>query len=258
MKISLLSPRINFVLFLILTIYSGYVCADQEASNRVYVTSSEWGQFYAKSIPSDSYGTKGKTIIFRVEKDIDTEIITYDWYSTQIFIASSFDDSQVYVVTPGPWSRAQVAEDKAMALQIYKGKKLIKAFTNKDFASLGGETQRSKSHFTIIESIIGFTHPYGNKVYFNLKLHGGKTLILDLDTGLSVSQSEIELAGKLYSIAAEISTLKYEWYVKNGKNNDTIITEEMLKKDFPSRFPVLPPPHKYIPNSIWQPVEFKK
>ena len=59
--------------------------ADREAGNRVYVTASEYGQFYAKSVPSESYGLKGTTKVYQVMEEEDVLIQTYDWYSPRIF-----------------------------------------------------------------------------------------------------------------------------------------------------------------------------
>ena len=64
----------------------GAALADDEAANRPVVRSSEYGAVYAKSVPDEGYGQKGKTRVFSVGKDRDTLISEYDWYANDICI----------------------------------------------------------------------------------------------------------------------------------------------------------------------------
>jgi hypothetical protein len=127
-----------------------------------------------------------------------------------------------------------------------------------DIADKGGAPQASVSHYTVIAKFLGFQRPFGNKLYFEVETHTGKSLLFDADTGEIVSKEAQEIAGQLYDAEVAISALKYQWYEHNGKNNDMVITEEMLKKTSTTGFPKIPKGYQYIPDSVWKPVQFKK
>src|SRR2546423_4004043 len=80
------------------------VFADEEASNSVYVKTDIYGRIYAKCIPDESYGSKGITRIYAVDKEDDKLEATYPWYTGDIYLMNTA--SGISVVRIGPWARA--------------------------------------------------------------------------------------------------------------------------------------------------------
>src|SRR4030067_2966106 len=102
MKTNIIS---TFVLLMALCVQA---VADDEAANRPVVRSSEYGAAYAKSVPNESYGQKGKTRVFSVGKDRDTLISEYDWYASEIYIGGSGEGT---LIRFGPWHRGRQPPD---------------------------------------------------------------------------------------------------------------------------------------------------
>lgn len=84
--------------------------ADDEAANRAYVRASEWGSFYAKSVPSAAYGTEGRTQVYRVVAEGPDELLhRYEWYAPELFLEGFLGTNDVYVAQLGPSPRGHEA-----------------------------------------------------------------------------------------------------------------------------------------------------
>jgi hypothetical protein len=125
----LLKVALAFVTPLSLLLGCYVAHADQEAGNRTYVTASEYGQFYAKSIPNGRYGLKGVTKVYQVGEKADTLIQTYPWYSPRIFLEGFTGMQTVYVVQLGPWHRGRKASYEHHAIALYKNDTLLKKYS---------------------------------------------------------------------------------------------------------------------------------
>src|SRR5947207_266179 len=93
------------------------VFADEEASNSVYVKTDIYGRIYAKCIPDESYGSKGTTRIYAVDKEDDKLESTYPWYASDIYLMNTA--SGISVVRMGPWARGRKAVQSDLAIAFY-------------------------------------------------------------------------------------------------------------------------------------------
>src|SRR3990167_1569521 len=144
--------KLCLIYFLLISLHGQYIFADDEAGNKMYVKSSECGQYYAKSIPEESYGFKGKTLIFKVDKDSDELVQTYDWYAPQIYIF----DNGLSIVRLGPWPRGQKASQDHSAIAFFKNGRLLKDYSTLDIAGSEDNVERSISHYRIFKDIKGY------------------------------------------------------------------------------------------------------
>ncbi len=236
--------------------------ADDEAGNRPYVKSNEWGGFYAKSIPAESYGLKGKTKIYQVTDKDDLLVHQYDWYSPNIFLdgfAASPDT--VCVVQTGAWSRGHEASAGELALAFYKTGKLLKSYSTLDTAGSANNVSSSESHYTVIKNILGFSRSYGNKLLFEAQMIDDRTLIFDTDTGEIITKKQEELMGALYAAETAINQLKWEWRESNKVNvpdiDKHVITEGELKAFNQQKFPTIPQGYRYVPGTVFQPAKIE-
>ena len=229
--------------------------ADDEASNRVYVQSSEYGLFYAKSIPSESYGLSGKTQVFQVMPEQDQLLYTYDWYSPEIFISGYLAGPIVYVVQFGSWNRGHLASEKDLAVAFYKNNKLLKEYSTLDIVKDENNISTSRSHYTIFRKKLGFRRPWGNQIIFDVELHSGEILLFDVETGEIISKEEEKLGEQIYQTKNKVEQLKWQWYELNKEKikdfNQYNITEEELKNLDPAAYPTPPEGYQIIPNKMW-------
>lgn len=254
---------LSILLFvLMMTLAPSRALADQEASNRAYVTSSKYGHFYARSLPSESYGTKGKTEIYAVNKDGDKLLHTYPWFAPKIYLEGFLGSNSFYVVQKGPWARGRRASAKHLAIALYKGPQLLKRYSSTDIFKVTGKLSNSVSHYRVFKKITGFQRPFGNQLVFEVMGFNNQTLMFNADTGAMITPDEITLHKQLYEARGQIGRLKWKWYDANeklGKQRDKIkITEAMLKQVAPYDFPQLPKGYQYIPDSMWASVRLEK
>lgn len=81
---------------------------------------SHWayqGDRYAKCIPADDSGSKGKTRVYHVTADEDVLEDEYDWYATQVYLAGTRDGTSV--VRMGGWSEGSQAAEDDLALAFH-------------------------------------------------------------------------------------------------------------------------------------------
>lgn len=239
--------------------FSIHSYADEEAGNRTYVIASEYGQFYAKSVPSESYGLKGQTKVYRVGKEEDVLIQTYDWYSPRIFL-EGFGD--VYVVQMGPWHRGHRASSEHHAIAFYKNDKLLKKYSTLGIVGSEDNISRSVSHYTIFSNIQGFRRPFGNQLIFEVETHEGVVLAFDTDSGEILTKEQENIRKQLYEAQVTIRQIQWKWYEENKDStpdiDNVLITEDMLRNYDPGNFPSLPDGYRYVPSAIWKPINFEQ
>jgi hypothetical protein len=240
----------------------GGAVADQEAGNRPYVAASAHGQFYAKSVPSETYGTAGTTRVYQVRNGGDALIQTYAWYSPRIFLEGWTGTGTVYVVRTGPWARGRRAKEEHLALALYRNEKLLKSYSTLDVAGSPERVAASVSHYVVFSELKGFRRPFGNQLYFDAVTHDGRKLSFDAETGEITSEDEVRVKGQLYEAQVKIGQLKHQWFTRNSaryeKDKGLLLTEQMLSEGALGEFPELPAGYRYKPGPVWGPAEFEK
>ena len=144
-KINMRNVTVSILFILLIT---SHAVADDEARNRTYVNSSDYGQFYIKSIPSEQYGLAGKTKVYQVQDTEDILLYTYDWYSPEVFVYGFNAGPIVYVVQFGPWHRGHQANSEDLAIAFYKNDQFLKRYSTLDIVGEKTRVSASSSHYT--------------------------------------------------------------------------------------------------------------
>lgn len=190
-------PAIAILLFMV----DCAVRADEEAANRPVVRSSEYGAIYAKSVPDESYGQKGKTIVFSVGRASDTVICEYDWYANNIYIGGSGDAT---VVRFGPWHRGHNPQDDHLAIGIYRNGKVLREYSTAEIQKMGSGVSESVSHYQVFADRLGFRWVKGNDYVYVVKGADGKVFTFDLNTGSIIEKgTEPTSAGDVLKAAPD-------------------------------------------------------
>jgi hypothetical protein len=113
--------------------------------------------------------------------------LRYQWFSQRIFLACSVavGDSPVglSVVRFGPWARGQEASARDLALAFYRGSRLLRRYSTLDIAGRPTNVSQSVSHYTVIDSVLGYRWVTGNQYRFEVRTINGRTLSFDPATG---------------------------------------------------------------------------
>jgi hypothetical protein len=177
-RVRLLLPT---VASLFLSLITRTVTADDEASNRTVVRSSEHGSVYARSIPEESYGSKCKTKIFHVGAEQDALIAEYPWYSSVLYLGGEGEDT---VVRFGPWQRGRQPEASHLAIGIYRKGKTIREYSTLQMQQLGSGSSSSVSHYTVFNnSRPRFRWVKDNVYVLEAQGESGKMFTFSLKTG---------------------------------------------------------------------------
>src|SRR5829696_2546947 len=64
-----------------LAVATSHVTASKPVANRAYVQSGADGVFYARCVPAGDAGPAGTTTIYKVGREKDELIDSYDWYA---------------------------------------------------------------------------------------------------------------------------------------------------------------------------------
>jgi hypothetical protein len=155
--------------------------ADIEARNETRIRADKEGVYYAKSIPSDRYGTNGKTQIFLKTQTNDVLQFTFDWYSSNLYLQKT--SSGVSIVRFGPRPRGHTPSSKDLAIAFYMNNRLLKSYSTIDIA--GNETNviKSVSHYRVYNEIGGYRLIESNHYAFDVERIDGKKLSFDVSTG---------------------------------------------------------------------------
>lgn len=172
---------------LLAALLSAPLRADEEAANTAHVAASEYGRCYAKSVPAESYGNRGKTQVFRVTEDEDELVESYDWFSQSIYLVCNASDSTgptgIALVSLGPWPRGEAANADTLALGFHYKGRTVREYSTLDIAGRAENVSRSVSHYTVIGEVAGFQRTRGNEYVFEIRTTDGRTLRFNAATG---------------------------------------------------------------------------
>lgn len=160
---------------------------DDEASNVPHVAASSYGRCYAKAIPDSLYGQAGRTRVYWVRAREDSLLASYRWFSQRIFlecnVAVGDGPVALSVVRFGPWARGHAASARDLALAFYRGSRLLRSYSTLDIAGRPSNVSASVSHYTVIDSVIGYRWIDGNRFRFDVRTTDGRLLSFDPATG---------------------------------------------------------------------------
>ncbi len=239
------------------------VFADEEAPSLPYVKSSEYGQFYAKSVPAEEYDwenrTKGKTFVYSVGAKEDTLLYTCDWFAQELFLL----DHSGSLVRLGPWARGHEPKKEDLAIGFYLNGETLKEYSALDIVNTAYDDKASigmsVSHYRVFQDMIGYRWLGGNKWAFDVKTYEGKILSFDSLTGEIRSQEE----ERVDAITNKIQDLKIEWYVNNRNMQDQSeyhykLTFDELKDWGKDRVPEIPEGYTVSVGSFFEEVKLEK
>ena len=160
---------------------------DEEASNVPHVAASGYGRCYAKAVPDSLYGQVGRTRVYWVLARQDSLLAAYNWFSHRIFlecnVATGDGPVGLSVVRFGPWARGQKANAQHLALAFYRGSRLLRRYSTLDIAGRPSNVSASVSHYTVIDSVMGYRWIDGNRFRFDVRTTDGRLLSFDPATG---------------------------------------------------------------------------
>ncbi len=162
-----------------IVLLSGAALADQEASNRPIVRSSEYGAYYARSIPLADYGVEGVTRVYHVEADEDTFLYEYPWYAAEMYLGGSGDGT---LVRFGPWARGREPSEDHLAIGFYRDGKVVREYSTLEIANLGSGVSESVSHYEVFGERRGFRWN-GDDVFYEVMGVDDVLLRFDLENG---------------------------------------------------------------------------
>ncbi len=113
------------------------------------------GDRYAKCLPGNERGSKGRTLIYKVKPDVDEVEDVYDWYSGEVYLAGTSQGTLVVRVSSGFRDGEPKQEDLAVAL--YLRGRLLKEHSALELAKEGRRVERSTSHYRWCRRVIGYT-----------------------------------------------------------------------------------------------------
>ncbi len=183
----------KIALVLIFAMIPAIIYADSEARNSVIVKSATSHSRYAKSIPADHYGQRGKTYIYKVEKGEDKLECEYNWYSASIYLGGIWDGS---LVRFGPWNRGHKPSDDHFAIGFYRNGKTIKEYSAMDIIKAGSGLSGSISHYQVFGKRIGFRRWQNNTFVFEVHGAKGKLFTFNVDTGLLINEEKHDTKSK--------------------------------------------------------------
>jgi hypothetical protein len=166
---------------LMIAIGAGSVCADDEASNIVYVKSSKYGRSYAKCVPAEYYGSKGETKIYVVRDGDDQLDSSHSWYSQELYLQEM--SGGISIVRMGPWARGREAKREDLAIGFYFSGKALKEYSTLDIARIPGNIGLSTSHYTVFNTIVGYRELGNNNYAFDAVATDGRIISFDVRTG---------------------------------------------------------------------------
>jgi hypothetical protein len=183
--------RIAFAAVLIVAVTSiSQARGDDEASNRSLVAASEYGNCYAKSVPAGTYGNEGETRVYAVDSAADRLVATYHWYANRIRlecnVAAATGEVETSVVEFGPWPRGNIANKETLALAFYWNGALLRRYSTLDIAGWRDNVSASVSHYSVIDTVVGYQWISGNKYAFAVRTTDGRVLRFDAGTGTKI------------------------------------------------------------------------
>jgi hypothetical protein len=179
-------PTLRLVLLLV-AVLPAALAADDEASNVPVIAVDQWGRCYAKSVPSESYGSAGSTRVYAVTARADVLLDSYSWYANQIRLACNVsapgEQSGTSIVQFGPWARGQKASEQALALAFHFRGRLLRRYSTLDIAGSPDGVSASVSHYTVIRQVDGYKTNASNRLVFEVVTVDGRRLTFEPTTG---------------------------------------------------------------------------
>lgn len=164
------------------------------------VQSAFGGSYYVRSIPSEDFGSKGKTQVFKVNRDADQVLDEYPVYMRgELFLGWSPIAGKWCLVHLEP---ARVSSDidygnmsKVSRLAFYMGGKEVFSYTSEDLQKLGLKKKVShlQNHHTGDFIVHGIEQvPLTNHYVFSIEkigvsLNDTEKLLLDITTGKTLT-----------------------------------------------------------------------
>ncbi len=168
--------------------------ADDEASNTPTVRASQFGNCYAKSVPSESYGSKGTTKVYAVRRGEDALLHTFAWYSSEFYLACNVGQPNqqvgVSIIQFGPWARGRQANRKDMALAFYFSGNLVREYSTLEISGSPDNVEASISHYTVVQRVEGYRWQQSNYYTFEVLTSDRRLLVFDPITGKILSAQE--------------------------------------------------------------------
>lgn len=165
----------------LLTAMCATAVADRPAANWSVVRAAEHGAIYAKSVPDEAHGNKGRTRIFRVGSEHDTQISEYAWYAREIHIGGSMADP--IIVRFAHSYRGRTPEAKHLAIGIYRHGEAIREYSTLEMTELGSGVRIRVSNHSVFARRLGFRELEANRYVFEVEGISGKVFMFDLETG---------------------------------------------------------------------------
>jgi len=159
----------------------GQASATKPVANRAYIQSGPDGVSYARCLPDADKGSAGTTKVYKVGRDKDELVDTYDWYTSRgVTLGWSPIAGKIAVMALGgktPDGSAQVE------LSFYLGGKMLASYTAEDLRALGVEVERRADPGQVDMSAVGCEQiPRTNDYVFVIESRR-KRLAFDILTG---------------------------------------------------------------------------
>jgi hypothetical protein len=171
--------------FVALLFLAAPLCADEEAANAPHVTADASGRCYAKSVPAESYGSRGTTSVYRVMAGADRLIETYAWYAPRVELQCNtpgLSGDAVSIVQFGPWARGRQATADHLAIAFHANGRLLRRFSTLDIAGSPDNVSASVSHYQVFGEVEGYVYA-GAVLVFRLNTTDGRRLTFEPATG---------------------------------------------------------------------------
>lgn len=157
------------------------VLADKKVPSRLYVQSGPDGVFYARCVPEEKAGPAG-TKVYKVGRENDELIDTYDWYAPEVTLGWSPTAGKVAVMARGG---KQTVGAEPVELSFHLGGKHLVSYTTEDLRKLGVEVakRRGPGADGAEFRVIGCEQVPGTNDYDFVIESKGKRLAFDIVTG---------------------------------------------------------------------------
>jgi hypothetical protein len=163
------------------------VWGDEEAANRPYVRASQSGSCYARAVPENPQGTKGTTTIYAVAPNGDKPLYSFSWYAASLYVECALGSAGRQLATSlvrfGEWPRGGQATVDQLALAFYVGDRLVGQYSTLDVAGSPKNVLASKSHYRVVDRVLGYRWVESNVAVFEIVTTDGRTMTFDPITG---------------------------------------------------------------------------
>jgi hypothetical protein len=166
---------------LVTAVVTAPALADKPAPNRPYVQSGPDGVFYARCIPEGNLGAEGTTKVYKVGREKDELLDTYDWYAPfGVTLGWSPTAGKVAVMAR---DGKQVAGAEKVYLSFHLGGKHLASYTAEDLRKLGVEVSVRTDPTQVKFRVVGCEQVAGTNDYDFVIESKGKRITFDIVTG---------------------------------------------------------------------------